>query len=83
MKQRVTQSHLSRVAHQRVRRLGILVTSQTQHGRCSDWLRENRRRRSVGLPQKRVLPFGLGVFDSLNRTISKTLADGTIDISVV
>jgi len=58
----------------------ILTAKQSRHGHCTDWIRENRRRRSVGLPQKRVLPFGLGTFDPLDRTITKTLEDGTAEI---
>lgn len=60
-----------------------LTKEDSRHGRCSPWIRENRRRRSAGLPQKRVLPFGLGVFDPLNRTLTKTLSDGSLEITTV
>ena len=58
-----------------------LTKQKSRHGNCTDWIRENRRRRSAGLPQKRVLPFGLGVFDPINRTIAKKLADGTVEVT--
>jgi hypothetical protein len=57
-----------------------LTTAKSRHGRCTDWIRENRRRRSAGLPQKRVLPFGMGIFDPVNRTVATTLRDGTVEI---
>jgi len=59
----------------------IFSTKKTRHGRCTQWIRENRRRRSVGLPQKRVLPFGTGTFDPIDRTITRTLSDGTVEVT--
>jgi hypothetical protein len=61
----------------------ILTAKQSRHGRCTDWIRENRRRRSIGLPQKRVLPFGMGVFDPVDRTVTQTWNDGTVEIKAV
>lgn len=57
-----------------------LTEKKSSHGRCSNWIRENRRRRSAGLPQKRALPFGLGIIDPMKGTISKTLSDGTVEV---
>lgn len=58
-----------------------LKAQNSRHGRCTDWIRENRRRRSAGLPQKRVLPFGLGIFDPIDRTITQTLSDGIVEVT--
>lgn len=60
-----------------------LKQTKSRHGRCTDWIRENRRRRSAGEPQKRVLPFGLGVFDPIDRTVTTTHADGVTEIKAV
>lgn len=34
-----------------------MTKAKSKHGRCTDWIRENRRRRAAGLPQFRVGPF--------------------------
>lgn len=58
-------------------RYNLFTSEKTRHGKCSEWIRENRRRRSAGIKQMRVLPFGLGIIDPETRMITKTLEDGT------
>lgn len=55
----------------------------SQHGRGSDWLKENRRRRAAGIPQKRVLPFDAGIYDPFHGTVTKWLEDGSYEVTYV
>lgn len=83
MKFRPTKKRPAEVPAKRSAMFKILADKESRHGRCTDWIRENRRRRSAGLPQKRVLPFGLGIFDPVDRTVAQTLSDGVVEVKHV
>ena len=82
-KQRVTKKHLANVAASRKDKFYRLADRGCRNGRGSSWLKENRLRRSCGVAQKRVLPFGLGIFDPMDRTVHQTLSDGVVEVKRV
>jgi len=51
----------------RRRQFNALAARRSKHGRCTEWIRENRRRLACGLPQKRYF----AMFDLLHDPLAE------------
>lgn len=79
-KNKVTKEKLETTELTRVLNYAGLTKNKSCHGKCTDWIRENRRRRSSGLLQKRILKINGHVFDPMTRKVTMTHADGTQEV---